>query len=551
MADVTFYIKADFDRDDTYEFDLTPYLQAPAGGFNVDRGRGADGNMLASQVSLGLVNRDGTFTPEYTGSPLYGLVVQDTPVRITATFSNTEYVLWTGWLQQQSNTWAIGAAGRAQLTAQSLAGVLRDLRPVNVVLSTTRDTDGAIAAILTAAGLGTTDYDLDDGVQALPYHWVRAQGAVDALREAVQSELGGLLWERADGRLRFESRQARLGTTVDHTWGDGTAVRPYAQAYRVVDEDLVSTVTVSATILTLGQGAQEVFRFSRGKDTRPTADSMALTTGQIYEAEFEYGALLAAITEPVAVVDYLANTAANGTGTDKTAQLTVTVTDLGAAARLRLVNSDAGTIYVTMLRLRGQPVSLTGQLPRFVASKSVPTLHVDRGVELRVPFADDSVSARDYAYATLRTHRYPYPRLELELQWNTDAATVAMLSVELGDLVRYTDRAVDVAQSAYVDDWWYVEAIKHRGLVGKLPTSTVVLVPSYIYRNLDKCEYDLFTRGNLTNDLGTGTSGATWASDAGFNLTSNKARPNSLAEATPNLDLAAADGVVEVTVGLA
>src|SRR3546814_3244877 len=54
------------------------------------------------------------------------------------------------------------------------------------------------------------------------------------------------------------------------------------------------------------------------------------------------------ISAPVADTDYSANSAIDGSGTDRTSSLTVTLTALGGGRfRLRLQNTFAGTIYVT------------------------------------------------------------------------------------------------------------------------------------------------------------------------------------------------------------
>ncbi len=550
FSPVTFSWKGDFDRNGSYEFDITPYITARSTGFDIQRGRGRDGSPMSSTVTLQLDNRDGTWTPEYASSTLYGKLSPGAPIRLQVTHLSTTYTLWTGYLQRVGCQWVAGGrTGTATLTATSLMGVIKDLRPVDVVLATNVLTSAALVNVFNAIGLGAADRNFATGKQTLPYHWARSQTAGDAMMQVVWSEMGGYLWEQKDGALRFEARDTRLGTSVSDTWGDGANVVPDSQAYDIVDQDLVSTVTVTATLMSVGQATEEIFRFSRGKDTKPTADSMALTAGQTYEAEFDYGAPLAALTTPVAVVDYLANTAANGTGTDKTSALTVTVTDKGAGARIKLVNTDAGTIYVTMFRIRGQAASLAGQTPRFVASKSVPTLKADKGVELRVPFADDTQATRDYALTTLRTYRYPYPQVTLSFKWSSDPNIIAAASLELGQRVAYKDTLVDITQSAQVDDTWYVDSIRHQARVGTLPRTTVVLVPSYLYRNLDKCAYDLFTRANTVGALNTSVSGDTWSDAGGFNINSNAARANSDAAQVPSVDLVAADHVVEVSLG--
>ena len=151
---------------------------------------------------------------------------------------------------------------------------------------------------------------------------------------------------------------------------------------------------------------------------------------------------------------------------------------------------------------------------------------------------------------TRSANGFPGPRLA-----DDDTAKVALLSADIGQLVRYTDTAVGVnftgnqKAGAYLDDWFYIEAIKTDvppDWAGNLFSCSVTLIPSYIYRNLDAIAYDLFTRADATGALGTSLSGDAWANDSGFNIVSNAAKPNSTSVQTPNINLGVTDGVAEV-----
>jgi len=178
------------------------------------------------------------------------------------------------------------------------------------------------------------------------------------------------------------------------------------------------------------------------------------------------------------------------------------------------------------------------------------------GVELRVPFNTDTQAVRDYAYSTLRTYRYPYPTLIQKYSAGRPDATEdtdrknALLSLEIGDLIYYKNTGITTSASM-VDDWWYVESITHTippDFAGRSFDTQVTLVPSYLYRNLDICAYDLFTRSDASGDLGSSISGDTWADDTGFDIVGNAAVPNATSLQTPVIDLTEEDAVVEVTV---
>jgi len=545
VADITWQIEADFDRSGSYETDLTTYVSRPGNGITISRGVTPEGTPRVSTMSLSLNNSTGIFTPEYTSSSLYGLVKPGVPIRVTGTHNAIAYTLWTGYIQNFDSDWPPSGIPMTEAYCEDIAQWLQNYEGLNVLVSTSRDTDGALVAIFDAIGLTSDDRNFDDGIQALPYHFTRNQRAMDSVMDVVRSEMGGHVWVQADGKLRFESRQSRLGLNVDGTWGDSTSIVPRSARYIIDYFDYVSQISTLPTIFSTGQANDEIFRFTRGRYTKPTADSLAIAGGATYEAQWDYDSPITALTTPVAVADYTANTAANGSGTDRTSSLTVTVTDLGAGALIKLKNTHASTIYVTTFRLRGQSANFAGQTPKFTALKTITGQKMGRQLDLRVPFADDSQATRDYAVATLRTFRYVYPRLELQFECSSDAHKVAMLSLELGDLIYYKNTALTTS-NCFVDDWWYVEALDISippNFAGKSFYAKVVLVPSYLYRNLDVIAYDNFTRGNATGDLGTSSSNDVWANDGNMNITSNTARANSDTLQMPNVPLTGNSGI--------
>jgi hypothetical protein len=63
------------------------------------------------------------------------------------------------------------------------------------------------------------------------------------------------------------------------------------------------------------------------------------------------------IIAPVASTDYTANLAADGSGEDYTNNLVVVITNKTSAAEVVLSNTALGTIYVTLLKVRGTPLT--------------------------------------------------------------------------------------------------------------------------------------------------------------------------------------------------
>lgn len=548
MAVVQCTIEADFNKDGSYETNLTTYVNAIGGGLSIQRGMNPDGSYRVSDLNLGLDNSSGIFTPENSASSLYGLLEPKVPIRVTALHNAISYTLWTGYIVSY-RVHGFGVGARCEVQAQDLAGFLFDYAPINVT-NASRTTSAAIAAIAAAAGLTAGDYTLDTGQQTLPVHYVRNQDALSAMADANVSEMGGYLWITADGKIRFEARNSRLGITVDDTWGDGTTIRGLVD-YEISEGSLITSAQVQANIFANGQGEQELFRFTRNKDNNP-ADSLALTPGQFYTFDADYVTPTTSLTAPVSTTDYLANTANDGSGTDRTSSLGVTVTDRGAGFEGRLVNNHASdTIYVTMFKLRGQVDLFVGDRPRFEYTKAIPGNKANKGIQIVLPYADDAQTTRDYAPALVHTYRWPYPRIQLIATWDDDDTKVAMLNVDLGDLIKFADKNPTGGNAQWVsgvDDWWYVEAVSHDLRPNQPYATTVTLIPSYIYRNLDRIVYDTFNRTNAVGDLGKALSGDTWADDGNMDIATNAARANSDTLQMPNLDLGASatNQVIEV-----
>lgn len=80
-----------------------------------------------SQLELVLRNDDRRFSPEYTGSPLYGLLNPFKPIRIQANDGATLRTLWVGWIESVEPDVNISGARQAKIKA---AGPMMFLKAV-------------------------------------------------------------------------------------------------------------------------------------------------------------------------------------------------------------------------------------------------------------------------------------------------------------------------------------------------------------------------------------------------------------------------------------
>lgn len=549
MSTITWAVDADLDFSTSYETALTGYIERPGSGIKILREIGPDGAYRTSKVDIVLSNRGGEFTPENTASAFHGLSSRPgIPIRVKATLSAVDYTLWTGYIQRWKTTWE-GSRGVSlcALTCYDLWYYLTDGEPIDVAASVSRDTDGALTAIATSLGLAGGDYSFADGVQDLPAHWSVGQNGAAAMQDVADSEMFGWLYVDALGVLKFEARSSRLGTSVDDTWGDSTSLYPVRVAYDLDPLEYITSVRVRGVRFAIGDADVEVDRWTVG-----VGNGLFLASGTVYERTFQADSATVSVSAPTAVTHYSANASDDGSGADRTSSLAPSLTDLGGG-RYTLKLTASADLYVHKMIIPGQPVEVYPDRPEIVVSKAWTGEKAGQNIDIDVPWADgDSTKLRDYAVQSLRIGRYSPARVQLDFVAGSDALKVALLSVELGDLIKYKDTAVGADKSAYLDDWWYVNRIAidiPPDLAGQSFFASIGLERSYDHRNLDAIVYDSFDRSNATGDLGTATSGAVWADDAGFNIASSAARANTDTLSMANLNLGASitDQVIEVS----
>jgi hypothetical protein len=196
---------------------------------------------------------------------------------------------------------------------------------------------------------------LDVGRSAFAYAadtWLAGIPANDALRQIVESERGRFFVDRA-GQLVFYNRHHALAkVTADAAFSDNMEGLDYTFGADVVNRVGVTilprAIGVPGTTLWILEapqkidpgetGARQIIVHYRDADGRPL------------------GAL--SVMTPVPGFDYTADTLADGTGQDRTAQVTVGLSEFSAsAAVLTLRNNGADVAYLQAgTRLRGTPI---------------------------------------------------------------------------------------------------------------------------------------------------------------------------------------------------
>uniref|UniRef100_A0A6M3J992 Tail protein n=1 Tax=viral metagenome TaxID=1070528 RepID=A0A6M3J992_9ZZZZ len=295
--------------------------------------------------------------------------------------------------------------------------------------------------------------------------------ALDACRE-VEKEENGLFYQDRDGIWRFEAKGHRAATPHDAarcTFYDVYATNNLAFTdlkWMSGDENVKNFITVTLQRTQADpESPLEVWRCAEadvldGEITDSTLEIAASSSVVIFMVaeQFEYINL---IVTPVATTDYAANAAADGSGVDKTANLSVAVAypffgSYGKGARLTLTNSDTSAIFVTRLRIRALTAlrlqekssvlaeDTTSQTTYGIRTHNVDARILDTRYEAQT-LADDIETKEDDPRATV----------QIVLANATKENLTKILSLQLSDRVTINYSSMGINEDFYINKIQY------------------------------------------------------------------------------------------------
>lgn len=357
----------------------------------------------------------------------------------------TLYPFFTGFVREPS----LNPDPNTHEAVYDCVDLVERLRRVKIStpLYTGQRSDQLIAAILTLAGY-TGATNLETGAKTFLYASWRKAYALDAIQQVVDSEMGNF-FIGADGRPTFHNRYHRTLNTTPKVTLSGTMA---GLTWRQTADDIYNEALITCYPRVVGSAGSELWRWQEAPTALAPGESRTIeatytdsTTQQACEAT--------AVIAPVVTTDYTGNTKANGTGTNKSASLSVTMTAYGQYASLTITNTDASSVYVTLLKLRGTPISKPNPLTmRAINAASQATYGIVSTIQLDQPLESDSLAALDSANYLVAQYGTPPDRISLQVKPADAARKTALATLDLNDLVAITDSETGLtAQKFFID----------------------------------------------------------------------------------------------------
>ena len=486
MATTNYNLYVDWNNDGDYadsNENLSSYIQ------NIEWERGRDmannltGNTVSGLLKVTLKNTSNIFSSFNTDSALYGSILPSRTVKLQMGGGSFPYTFpvdfnqdqWTGYLHSLVPFPDMNGNNMAILTAFGPLAFL-NRKTIKIASQTNRRTDLAIGDILDSAGWGAGDRDLDEGNTTITRFTIpQNTKTIDALRMVENSE-NGFISETKDGKIKYEKRQARLidsnATTSQATLSDATSTSNFS-FFLIEQEDnlanIFNEVNVNVTFYNTDDDDDIVWIHA---ETGSNSPSIPAGQSRIYRAFFPQlqsdttqthytnADSINAWTTTAATTDVLANTAANGSGTNATSDLTIVNTKTSNYMDIKLTNGNASTVYITKLQARAT-VTRTSDVTQITANDTTSeTAFGKRVFDGDAPFVPTSEEAFRWCQYNLVRYKDPLQMLKVTIPATRNATTLsAIQTLDISD--RITLDAHTKTGLITADKDFFIEAISH------------------------------------------------------------------------------------------
>ena len=430
------------------------------------------GRSVAGQLEARLDNADGTYSRFNANSPLNNLVVPGRGVRLMMRDPNgTNYrSLWAGLLYDIRPRRRRSRRNEVVLIAKGPLSTVTQ-RAVDIAMMNDVETGVAAAAILTAADVPAFRQGTIQGSREMTRWWTDQEYALRALRGVEETE-SGFVYEDRDGRIAMESGEFRPvhRRAATFTINTGDPVASAIPAIRLDPEDPAKdianilyvpirsyTVTASAVLWTspfpvevVGGGTSRVVA------VYPTSDTDSDVIGVETWETLTLG------------TDYTVNSVSDGSGIDRSADLSVTTVEHTTRREIIMANASTTQLWVVGLQSRGQPIE-EGD-PLLLEFKDDASIDEYGPKDYAVPAQFISSVADANNYGELLLLQLKDPRVRTKVSFEASDYLQTVYDLELSTRLTLRQSTVEIEDM-------YVEAISHRIHQGMRHTVELTLAP--------------------------------------------------------------------------
>lgn len=394
------------------------YFDESAYAMDIDYERALDmplGGVSKSLADVRLDNTSGRFIPDYMGgrSELFTALDPGKPIIINSGFKvngvDQTIPQFVGVLNKSPKVSTRHKT--VELQAVDFVEHLSNRYVDDTAMFTGLRTDQVIENILSGLGFATAQYELDTGINTIPFAlFERGTKFVDIIDEVTAAEMGHF-YQDEEGVLRFENRQH----WDDSVFATTLFTADVLEAEAPNEDHLINVVEIESKPRSK-QPLQLIFQLS---------SSLEILAGETRELFVNFDDPMIEIQDPV----WVANTASDGSGSAVTNITLVIAGEFATAAKYLFKNNTAATAYITQLTINGRPAKVLEEIYYRAQDDSSVTAYDERPVRINNNYIQSQSWARSFASLLLDTFSEPENLIKLTIR--------ARPELQMGDLVSW------------------------------------------------------------------------------------------------------------------
>lgn len=409
---------------------------------------------------------------------------------VTADESMAHYIaggviVWTGKLDVVNPQISISEANTALLEAMGpLAWLSRADFDLFLFINTNQLSGAVMNDLLDAVSWPAGSRNIDAGRSTIAQYYFNKSGVlgtrdrkvsfIDAAHKVEETE-NGFLHEGKNGIIKFEDRDHRLDSVVV-TAKVGLSDDPSAGeiTYGTIDQsdledEIFNLFTTTIQNYTVGSITDiwtnpEAVVSGANIPTIPAGQSKTYVAAAPVDASYD---VISLWTTPVATTDFLANSEADGTGTNVTGDIAVVVVKSTLLMTITFTNNHASLdAKFTLMKARGQPLNLDN--PVLVLAQNVVSQakYGIRKFPIPAEMVRDTEEGQDHVDWLNSVYSEVRPKLDMTIYANKDSDHLEHV------LIRDISDCIDVeanstrTQLGLVDHHFFIESMKHTVVPG-------------------------------------------------------------------------------------
>jgi len=301
-------------------------------------------------------------------------------------------------------------------------------KPQETTIYTNQRSDQIIADILARAGVGTSNYQLDEGLNTIGFAWFeKGQTAGDRIKKICEAE-EAIFYQDENGIFRFENRNKYSKVPYNASvW----TIEPddIIEWQQEVNSSIINRALVKGAPRSV-KGEAEVWRDGVEEE---------IEAGQTLTIWAEFDDPVSSLTDPVATTDYQAFDTTAGAGSDITADIDITLTSFTKTAKLEITNNNASKAYVYLLKLRGTPATVDYEIREVYEDDDSVDSYNEHQKEIDNEFIDKKKFAKNMAQNLVLRHKDPIGILKLKIRGVPQLQLRDRIKIKDNDLNTYEE----------------------------------------------------------------------------------------------------------------